>query len=218
MRQHHFSGLFNTLRILKRGGFVPIYSDIHTMLSSAEAEKLYWLAREAPEHGTIVEIGCYEGGSTRILGLGAKKSGAKVYSVDPFVSQSERQLLFHDGSDYFKEFDEKPSFATVLQNMRRHGLEEVVKLIQGFSQDVARTWNNGKVNLLWIDGNHNEAAADFYAWRSHLVEGALVAFHDATYPWRGKLRVTEDVRKIIEQEEVYALTGCDSMRILKMKN
>ena len=52
--------------------------------------------------------------------------------------------------------------------------------IHGDSKEVAKTWANGKVGLLIIDGDHTREGArgDITLWEKHLTDGAVVFVHD----------------------------------------
>lgn len=153
------------------------YNNFHTMLSPNEREYLFRLAATNNPSHAIVEIGCYAGGSSYFLGKGAEKSGSIVYTIDPFDSNLERQISECDGSEYLEKW-RKPSKSEVEQNMRHHGLQERVRLIEGWSVDVALDWSI-PIGTLFIDGNHKSTYEDYMAWKRNLAERAVVAFHDS---------------------------------------
>lgn len=150
------------------------------------------------------------------LGKGAVRSGSFVYSIDPFSSTPERQMEGNDGSFYCLNPSVKPSKEQFEQNMTRHGLEKAVNLIQGFSGEIAQNWNNGEIDLLWVDGNHTQAYADFYLWKQFLRRGATVAFHDSNFPLHGREDVTAAVLRIIENEKPQDIKRVDSITCLKL--
>ncbi len=195
---------------------VAIHTNIPTMLTISETLYLFQLAKEI-KGGTFLEIGCYAGGSTRLLGEGAYRSDSLVYSVDIFNSSPERQRQEDDGSFYCAEPEKKPSKAEVERALKRQGLERVVALIEGFSREVAQNWNMGAIDLLWIDGNHKQAFEDFYAWKRHLAQGAAVAFHDSNYPVCGREDVASAVLRIIGAECPEYIKRVDSITSFKMR-
>jgi hypothetical protein len=189
---------------------IPIYNDITTMIPPELREYLFLLASGLNKGGNIVEIGCYAGGSTYFLGMGARKSGARVYSIDPFDFCCERQMEYGDGSKYLK-LPEKPSRESVEQRLRQNGLNGEVTLIQGFSQEEARRWDKGPIQILWIDGNHHETREDYYAWRKHLSPKSEVLFHDTNYPEHGRKDVSDAVERIIREEGLIVLDRIGSL-------
>lgn len=52
--------------------------------------------------------------------------------------------------------------------------------ILGYSQDVARAWRFGYVDLLFVDGGHSYADCygDLALWYPHVRPGGVVAIHD----------------------------------------
>jgi predicted O-methyltransferase YrrM len=52
--------------------------------------------------------------------------------------------------------------------------------IHGDSKDVGRNWNDGPVDMVFIDGDHSEAGVfgDLYAWLVSIKPGGIFAFHD----------------------------------------
>jgi predicted O-methyltransferase YrrM len=203
------------------GAQVPVYTEFRTMLSPKERLFLYNSAASRPRKSTVVEIGTYAGGSTYFLAHGAKKSESKVYGIDPFESYKDRQISEGDNSKFLGKLHRKPTLHEVKKNLSRTGVAKEVDLIQGFSTEVAQAWNNGKVDFLWIDGNHNMAAIDYYNWKPHLSENAIVAFHDTRFPKYGKERVTRDVEAIIDSEnirDIQNVRSITSFQLNKQRN
>ena len=52
--------------------------------------------------------------------------------------------------------------------------------IHGDSKDVGRDWKFGKVDLVFIDGDHSHEGCmgDWLQWKNHIKPGGIVAFHD----------------------------------------
>ncbi len=148
-------------------------------LSDREADLLFRLASQCTGKGAIVEIGSWKGKSTVCLSLGSRKGvGTYVTAIDPHTGSSE-----HGTVDTYAEF---------LRNIERTGISPMVKPIRKRSQDVAKEWQGGPVELLWIDGAHEYefVLRDLLLWEPHLMEGGVIAFHDSTMP--GPWRVIED--------------------------
>jgi predicted O-methyltransferase YrrM len=187
------------------------YNGIFTMLSAAEREYIFKLAKLTDNCSSIVEIGCYAGGSAFFLGKGAAISGTHVFSVDPFASFPERQDEEYGMHGYFSY---KPSKAQVEAALKKRGLGSTITLIEGFSQDVARKWSDGNIGLLSIDANHKQAMQDFYAWKPYLSPKAIVAFHDATT----REEVSRDLARIIEKESAKIIARVDSIAAITLPN
>ena len=151
-------------------------------IGELEFRALGMLAAAAPEGGVTVEIGSYKGKSTVGLAVIAERYGlGPVVSIDPHTSPSVTDpLLGGDASSY-------PDFLDAIHGA---GVEPHVEVHNAASRDVAAGWNR-PIRFLWIDGDHTYAGAkeDFDLFSPHLVEGAIVAFHDTLHEFEGPIRV-----------------------------
>jgi len=149
-------------------------------LPDDEAAALRAAATQAPA-GLWLEIGTYCGKSTLHLGSVARDSGAHLVTVDHHHGSEENQpgWEWHDPSlvdEYTGRIDTLPYLRHALADA---GLETTVSVVVGTTQQVA-TWWRTPVSLLFLDGNHTEATAqfDFAAFAPHVIEGGLLAVHD----------------------------------------
>lgn len=143
-------------------------------LSISEGELLFNLAEKC--QGDIVEIGSFLGGSTVTLAKGLKYPH-KVYAVDPhiwidaLVRKGKKLVTVARGAKHFLE-----------SNIKKWGMEKRIVLIEKTSEKAAKKWR-GKVDLLWIDGDHEYKSAkkDFLLWEPFLKKDGVIAFHDSVY-------------------------------------
>ncbi len=145
--------------------------------------------------GVWLEVGTYCGKSTVHLGAVARDRGAALVTVDHHHGSEENQpgWEWHDPA----LVDPRTGLLETLPWARRTlsdaGLEDVVSLVVGRTQDVARWWAT-PLTLLFLDGNHTDDVAqhDYAAFGRHLVTGGLLAVHDVfsdprdggQAPWR----------------------------------
>lgn len=166
------------------------------MLRHTEAGMLYQWASELPAGSTIAEIGCYGGLSTSYLASGLKgKHGSKIIAIDPFNSDLDKQAELTDGCVLLNN---KPTKALVAERLQKNGFGDFVELIEGYSQDVAKTWKQ-PIDFLWIDGNHEQAYQDYLDFKPFLTRHARVAVHDA-HPRYGYASVVRDVLRIFADD------------------
>ncbi len=140
------------------------------LMSADEAASLIAAADRAPQ-GAQVEVGRFTGGSTLLLAAAARRAGrGPVHSVD---------------------IEHKPVVDYLLA---RHQLQPHVWLHQGPSAGIADGWRAARpepsVGFLFIDGDHSYegVAADLWHWTPLVVNGGLVALHDANLPGMGVSR------------------------------
>jgi len=147
-----------------------------------EGALLYKLARKCTK-GSIVEIGSWKGRSTIWLAKGAPP-GVPVYAIDPHQNTKTHQLR--------KEVN---TYLEFCNNIRKAGVEHRVTPLVKKSEDALKDLENVPVGLLFIDGEHSYDAVkfDFNNWTKGLVEGGIVALHDAVgHPGPSRV-VMEDV-------------------------
>jgi predicted O-methyltransferase YrrM len=135
-------------------------------LTMAQGHALFEAARGVTTGSWIVEIGSHCGRSTVLLAA-AKAKGVGVLAVDPFDDPR-----WGGGPDALTDFE---------STLRRAGLLETVETFRGISEDASRTWNRGRIGMLFVDGAHDRASVlkDIDGWAPHLAPRATVLFHDA---------------------------------------
>lgn len=147
-----------------------------------EVKFLALLAAFPTAAGGILEIGSFKGKSTVVLAKAAALAdNAIVNAVDPMTAPSETDPDLKG---------EKSSLNDFQNNINAHGVADRIKLHQMYSSDLAKTWNE-PLRLLWIDGDHTYKGTriDFEGFAPHLVDKAIVAFHDVLHDFDGGIRV-----------------------------
>ena len=178
------------------------------MIRHTEAGMLTQWASQIPERGVVVEIGCYGGLSTSYLLNGLKKRHGKIYAIDPFNSDLQKQAELTDNC---VPLEQKPTKELVATRLNANGFTGMFELIEGYSQEAARRWDPSvKIDFLWIDGNHEQAYQDFKDFEPYLASGARVAVHDA-HPRYGYSAVVQDVKKIFNSRKWSSLEHVKSI-------
>lgn len=108
---------------------------------------------------TIVNIG--SGAGTSGLAFVESRPDAKVYTVD-----------ISPGGPFGGLQNEINAFEGKGLQLPTH--------ILGDSKDAGAKWRNGKVDMVFIDGDHsyNGCMGDIMAWYPHVKVGGLILFHD----------------------------------------
>lgn len=135
------------------------------------------LASCVPAGHAIVELGCFKGKSTAYLTAGSKAgNGAPVTAVDPWDTPGNETGRFG-----YAHPSTRQAFEAQLRSVR---LWSRVNAVQGFAQDVAKTWTGPPIALLFIDSDHRakNVLGDWEAWAPHLAPGATVVFDDYDTP------------------------------------
>jgi predicted O-methyltransferase YrrM len=147
-----------------------------------EVKFLALLAACPTAQGSILEIGSFKGKSTVVLAKAAALAdNAVVNAVDPMTAPSETDPDLKGEKSSLNDFE---------RNIDAQGVAARVRLHQMYSSELAKTWNE-PLRLLWIDGDHTYKGTriDFEGFAPHLVDKAIVAFHDVLHDFDGGIRV-----------------------------
>lgn len=122
------------------------------------------LEKHARGRRSVVEIGVAEGASGVALREAMDPEGT-LYLVDPFHLSRVRALNF---------------LRRAARRAVGGGTGAQTVWIEAFSHDAARDWKL-PIDFLLIDGDHHVQAVeqDWNDWQGLVVEGGIVAFHDA---------------------------------------
>lgn len=120
-------------------------------------------------NGAIVEIGSYCGKSTIWLA----SSGETIYAIDP-----------HKGN--LSGGKTRPTLAQFKANLKKTGVYKNIVAIVKTSENASKKWKR-PIKMLFIDGLHDEvhASEDYRLWSSMVVDGGIIAMHDAFCGWEG---------------------------------
>lgn len=150
-------------------------------------------AKQVPADQEIVELGVFQARTAVIMAWGASLgSGAHVTAIDPW------ELT---GNVYDPPFTDANTRAIAEHNVASIGYGDRIRLLHGFSADVADGWggfslDDRDVGLLFVDGDHTKEGArrDIEAWAPHLAPGAVIAVDDYGHPdWPGVAQAVDEL-------------------------
>lgn len=132
-----------------------------------QPEELRWLGEQAETRHRIVEIGSWQGRSTKVLAL---MTAGSVIAVD--------NLAGEEGSIYGAEQE-----AAFRENLAPELERGKVELMTCTSLEAAERFR-GEADMIFIDGRHEYPAPlwDIRSWEPHLADGGLLCGHDSTIP------------------------------------
>lgn len=148
-------------------------------------KELAWLKEEATNMTSIVEIGCWRGRSTRVLLDNCK---GDVYAVDHW--QGSPKCIT-------KEIAVREDVYSVF--MKNVGHYPNLRVMMGSSEEGAEHFNGGKVDMVFIDGDHRHEAVkkDISLWLPKCTK--LISGHDyretfrAVHEMLGHVNVVGDI-------------------------
>lgn len=151
-----------------------------------EGKLLYKLAKACAGKGVIVEIGSWKGYSTIWLAKGSQAGECtKVYAIDP-----------HTGSEvHRRECGVVNTYPEFIANITKLDVGNIIVPMVMTSEQAEKQWSELPIELLWIDGDHDDIEADFIRWYWHLNIGGIIALHD-TVAWTNMLPYRVAIREI----------------------
>ncbi len=157
---------------------------VATMLSVEEQLFYHWLTADwLSGAGTVVELGCFVGGSTARLAQGLRIAGnrGKVHAYDRFQAdeRAKRAHLYPAGISPFDGTDILPLARALLDPWKAH-----VALHPG--QIEEQDWTGGPIELLVMDASKTKATTDRMAeiFFPHLIAGRSLVVQQDYLHWR----------------------------------
>ena len=174
---------------------IPHVNEIDGWLLLEEAVELFSLVEKiAGPAPTVCEIGSWKGKSAYVLASALRKrNGGTLFCVDPFTGEGD----LASAPTYQKEVSKLD--VSLLENFRNtmnhYELFDYIKIIPSKSEDARKKFNSSRIDLLFIDGNHedDDVFNDFDLWAPLVVSGGYVVVHDV-----GAVHVTGP-RNVYEQ-------------------
>lgn len=154
-------------RQMRKAG-VDNVSSIKTWTTHRELKALYDLAATCPTGATVLEIGSYLGASSCYLAAGLRSNGGRLVCVDTWNNETIPEGL-------------RDTFAEFLGNVS--GVREIISPVRKRSDELTPNDLPSTLDLVFIDGDHSYHAvnSDYHLLKDHIVEGGILAFHDAIH-------------------------------------
>ncbi len=131
-------------------------------------DELLWLAEQASSRYLIVELGSYNGRSTRAM---ADNCPGIIWAIDCWEQMEYMPRMEGDPWMHFQS------------NLRKHLDSSLVRAVRMRHEDVHAFVlpELRRLDMVYIDGDHSVEAVrrDIIEWRARLVPGGLLCGHDA---------------------------------------
>lgn len=162
---------------------IPSLLAIHGWTSPEQLIYLMKAIRALPDCAIAVEIGVWQGRSALSMAESCRGTRKKVYAVDPWLDDSQSpQSLREVSTSNVLSFQE--AYLAFLTNLQHFELQEWCIPIRDTSLNVAKAWQNGLIDLIFIDGSHEYDAvvADLEAWIPLIKTGGIICGDDWSWP------------------------------------
>lgn len=145
-----------------------------------------------PDHGRAVEVGVWLGKTVIHLArrIQENRRSILVYAVDTFKASPGNTPQMADfvtllGGSLLPQFTE---------NVLKAGVETIVIPVPGASPAVADEFQDGSLDLVYLDADHSYAAvkADIAAWFPKVKPGGIFAGHDFSDSYPGVRQAVEE--------------------------
>lgn len=167
------------------------------MVNLEKAEKIFgWMNREEmtflaehAQHGEVVEIGSWQGRSTRAMA--DNKLDGHIYAVDTFMGSAD------DTQYYLKDKPESWLFDQFRENLADHiasGLVVPMRMRSTVAAAYAQV-SGTKFDMVFIDGAHDfeSVRSDILAWRPLIKDGGLLSGHDFDWGFPGTVHAVKEL-------------------------
>ncbi len=165
------------------------------------------LASHLPGMKRIVEVGVYEGFTTRVLAEGSD-ADAVIYGVDPFLTG---RLGVSWGMQVAKHYN------------REYVSNGKLQLVRAFSANVGNRVPP-QVDFVFIDADHSLAGitSDWALWSERVRSGGIIALHDTLLtpdrPSSAEFGSHKYFRSHIQHDERFArVAHVDSLAVLRRR-
>ena len=174
---------------------LPHLHSIQGWLLVVEAVALFKLSTQiASLYPIICEIGSRKGKSSYVLASGLRRKTGRLYCIDPFDGRGDEASKH----EYRSQIDRLTVSLRALfdETMSRCGVFERISVIPMTSQNARSVFMESRIDLLFIDGNHDFEAVklDYGFWSPLIPSGGTIVLHDVgARHVDGPRRVMEDM-------------------------
>jgi predicted O-methyltransferase YrrM len=137
-----------------------------------------------------VEIGVYKGSSLFSFAEVLEKNGGKIIGIDPWsFEMSKNELLDKDYENYLYNEILKGQetfnliYSGVCEIIENNDLSKTISLIRKPSEEVSIDFKNESIDILHIDGNHNEpnVSRDIILYLPLVKKGGYIIMDDSNW-------------------------------------
>ena len=145
-----------------------------------------WVAA-AKHNEHWVEIGAWKGRSTAYwaVAIANSKKNITLSVVDMWEDAWHLRHAQPDPYEPATQAEFQANLAPVLKSL---------DILRGCSPDMARTFKDGSLDLVWIDADHSYEAVklDIASWLPKVKAGGIIAGHDYTPHYPGVMQAVQE--------------------------
>lgn len=162
---------------------------------------------------TYVEIGVYRGRSLLSVSEAVRSCGGKAYGIDPYL---EREAYEEDApeeireivNDFMANVGLEDIYHRLIEKIDFYDLKDNTDIIKRTSADAAKLFEETKIGMLHIDGNHDTRCVrlDLSLYTPLVQDGGLIIIDDIN--WESVKRAYDEVKHqylILMETETYTI-------------
>ncbi len=141
--------------------------------------------------GKAVEVGCWKGRATLTFKFDIPKDQFELFCIDPFLGSSEHKEDLQGGSTR-GDFE---------KNLKDRGVLDSVVIIEKYSAEAAKDFEDGSLDLVFIDAEHDyeNVKLDILSWTPKLKTGGIICGHDYPEPYQENAGFEELAQAVNEE-------------------
>lgn len=147
------------------------------------AEILRQAKRCLSVEGDFVELGCYKGDTSVLLGKLLAQTSKKLYAYDSFAGLPDKTI--EDASGAGANFQKGELLVTkreVIDKIKKHGLKNII-VKKAWFDDLAATDLPDQIAFAFCDGDlYSSIKTSLYLVYPRLVEQGIILVHDYNNP------------------------------------
>lgn len=156
---------------------------IQGWMSEEELDFLWKMVARADPRATIVELGTWKGRSTAAL-YSAMHNQQTVITVDTWLGQKDLRYTSHAE---ILERDVFLDFMAVMKDLyipvSWYNIGDIGPCyLRMESVDAVTLFDDGKIDILFIDCDHNKVGEDIDLWKDKIKSGGIICGHDWNWP------------------------------------
>jgi cephalosporin hydroxylase len=160
-------------------------NEIETLVEEEVRTEIFYPFIDKSTDGVrIVEVGTFVGGNLCRVANHIKGIGKQIdlIGVDNFHFVNISNQAINSVGLKFGEYDvrQESFYQTLVNNINLNELQNFIRLIDGDSIDVAKTFEDESIDLLFLDGSHSYpyVGNELQAWLPKVKKGGIISGHD----------------------------------------
>jgi predicted O-methyltransferase YrrM len=183
-------------------------SGILSWVTEVEQSLLFGLGAYGPGHGTIVEVGSFQGGSACFIAAGiARRGQGRLTCIDPFLG----------APPWLGTAPHQRTLEAFRRGTKLCGIDDLIDARIGDSHAVSAVWPATPIDAVFIDGDHSFVGAlrDLECWAPKLSAGGLMLIDNADDPGVPEVKELTDLIRTFRSFQFLGSIGIAGIAVFR---